>query len=163
MSCVKQDLIKSYAVRFIFSQSCSEVASGIFSNRRVSLRFYTVNASITSHLHISKLFLSLNFTTSIFNGCGFMDFTIDVLSSSIFSIDSSKTMRKKNGVRSRRVFEMIYSTKFDSLRNPNAVLRLTHDLTNSPNAAPKSIHYFSQITTNTFGIDTGSHDEPGML
>ena len=99
ISYVKQDLIKPHVVRFILSQSSSEVVSRFFSNRRVSSRFDIVNASITSHLHILKLFMPLNFTTPIFNGCGFMHFTVDVLSSAIFSIDSSKTMQKANGVR----------------------------------------------------------------
>ena len=39
---------------------------------------------------------------------------------------------------------MIYSTKFDSLSNPNAVLRLTHDPTNNPNAALRSTHDLCQ-------------------
>jgi len=96
MSYVKQDLIKPHVVRFILSQSYSEEASGFFSNRRVSLSFDVVNASITSHLHIPKLFLPSNFTSSIFNGCGFTIFTVDVLSSAIFSIvpqDNAKNKR----------------------------------------------------------------------
>ena len=58
---------------------------------------------------------------------------------------------------------MIYSTKFDSLSNTNAVLRSTHDPTNSPNAAPRSAHDLRQTATNALGIDTRSHEEPGML
>jgi len=80
MSCVKQDLIKSHAVRFIMSQSSSVVESRFFSNRRVSSRFDAIGASITSHLHISKLILPSNFTTSILNRRGFTDFPDDVLS-----------------------------------------------------------------------------------
>ena len=90
VSCVKQDLIKPDAVRFILSQSSSVVDARFFSNRRVSSRFDAVSASITSHPHVPKLFLPSNFTTSIFKGCGFMNFTDDVLSSAIFSIDSLK-------------------------------------------------------------------------
>jgi len=38
----------------------------LFFQRRVSLRLDAVNASITSHLHIPKLFFPSIFTTSIF-------------------------------------------------------------------------------------------------
>ena len=87
-------------------------------------------------------------------------------------------MRKTNRVRSKKldkdriftsrrnprsVFEAIYSFKFDSSSNPNAVLRSTHDPTNSPNAASRSMHDLRQTSTNALGIDTRSHDDPGML
>jgi len=58
---------------------------------------------------------------------------------------------------------MIYSTKFDSLSNPNAVLRSTNDPTNRPNVALRLTHDVRQTTTNALGINTRSHDEPGML
>jgi len=57
---------------------------------------------------------------------------------------------------------MIYSTKFDSLSNPNDVLRLTNDPTNSLNAALRSTHDLRQTATNVLEINTWSHDEPGM-
>jgi len=53
-----------------------------------------------------------------------------------------------------RVSEVIYSSKFDSSSNPNAVLRLTYDPINSSNAAQRSTHDLCQTVTNTLGIDT---------
>ena len=63
----------------------------------------------------------------------------------------------------RRVSKAIYSFKFDFSSNPNAFLRSTHDPTKSPNTAPRSTHDLHQTATNAFGINTRSHDEPGML
>jgi len=62
-----------------------------------------------------------------------------------------------------RVSEVIYSYKFDSSSNLNVVLRLTYDPTNSPSADPRSTHDLRQTATDALGIDTRSHDEPGML
>ena len=95
MSCVKQDLIRPHTFLFILSQFFSEISSGFSFNHRVSSRFDVVNASITSHLHISKLFVPSNFTTSIFIRCGFMNFTVDWLSLAIFLIDSSIQCKKQ--------------------------------------------------------------------
>ena len=50
-----------------------------------------------------------------------------------------------------------------SSSNPHAVLRLTHDPTNSPNVAPRSTHDLCQIATDALGINTRSHNKPGML
>ena len=125
MSYVKQDLIKPHDVQFNFAQSSSVVESCFFSNRRVSLRFDAINTSITSHLYIQKLFLSSNFTTSILNGCGFTDFTVDVPSPAIFSTDSLKQCKSKwirsnkldkdrifSSTRNRQKFsEAIYSSE----------------------------------------------------
>jgi len=58
---------------------------------------------------------------------------------------------------------MIYSTKFDSMSNSNVILRLTHDPTNSLNAALRSTQNLCQTATNAIGIDTRSHDEPEKL
>ena len=58
---------------------------------------------------------------------------------------------------------MIYSTKSDSLSNANAVLRLTHDPTNSPNAAPRLTHNLRQTAANVIEINRRSHNKPGML
>ena len=104
----------------------------------------------------------------------------------------SQTVWKTNGVRlnkldkdrtftskwnPRRVSEAIYSSEFDFSSNPNTVLRsthdptnspnassrLTHNPTNSPNAASRSTHDLHQTATDTLGVDTWPHDEPGML
>jgi len=54
----------------------------------------------------------------------------------------------------RRVYETIYSFKFDSLSNPNIILRLINDPTNSPNAALRLIHDLRQTARNALEIDT---------
>jgi len=87
--CVKQDLMTPHRPVHLV-QSFSDVYTSFSSKHRAFSRFDAFSASITSHLHISKLFLLLNFTTSIFIGWWFTDFTLDQLFSVISSVDFSK-------------------------------------------------------------------------
>ena len=59
-------------------------------------------------------------------------------------------------------FQKRSALKFDSLRNPNVVLRLSYVPTNNPNATPRSTHNLRQIVANALGINTSSHDELEM-
>ena len=130
MSCVKQNLIKLHVVRFILFQSSLVVESCFFSNSRVSSRFDVVYASSTSHLHVPKLFLLSNFTTSILNGCGFMDFPIDVLLPAIFLTDSSNNA-ETNRVRSNKLDK---DRIFTSERNPRGVSKTIYSCELIPRA-----------------------------
>jgi len=106
MSYVKQDLIRPHAVLFVLCQYFSEVSFGFLSI--VECLQGLMNAFITSHLHIPKLFVPSNFTASIFIGCGFKDFTVDWLSPAIFLIDCltqyGKQLVKINSNRKDQIF-----------------------------------------------------------
>ena len=87
---------KTLCDHMFFGLSCPNLSQKSLlasSNCRVSSRFDTVRASITSHLHIPKFFLPSNFTKSILIGCGFPDFTVNRLSPAIPSTQCERTIQ----------------------------------------------------------------------
>jgi len=131
----------------------SEISSGFFLNRRASFKFDVVIASITSHLHMLKLFVPSNFTTLILDWWMFMVFTADWLTSTISSRKHQYNVENQWKSRSKLDKDRTFTLKWNPRRvfkwstlliqNPmnkiSVVLRSTHD-------RPSPMIFVKQIT-----------------